>query len=209
MRQYIVTIYFTWCAIHNLSIDTTLIAIRSTVSLTYSNTSLISYNTTHCHDIAWQQWERSNTDQTLNTQTTSHTHCRTIKSLLCVFLTNHRIIPVVWYMSDWNTLTIYWGMLLHVACQLLHRVIYSNACDFQMRSVSGIFFQRLIQYIPRNLHTVLLCFALLWLCNHSWWIRMMHLPIFTRVALLALGQSLDCHSASEVSLMDMGKSVST
>ena len=28
-----------------------------------------------------------------------------------------------------------------------------------------------------------------------------------RVAFLALGQSLDCHSASEVSLMDMGKSV--
>ena len=24
-----------------------------------------------------------------------------------------------------------------------------------------------IQYIPRNMHTVLLCFALLWLCNHS------------------------------------------
>ena len=33
------------------------------------------------------------------------------------------------------------------------------------------------------------------------------LSIFIRVALLALGQSLDCHSASEVSLMDMGKSV--
>ena len=31
--------------------------------------------------------------------------------------------------------------------------------------------------------------------------------IFIRVALLALGQSLDCHSASEVSLMDMGKPV--
>ena len=33
------------------------------------------------------------------------------------------------------------------------------------------------------------------------------LSIFIRVALLALGQSLDCHSASEVSLMDMEKSV--
>ena len=31
--------------------------------------------------------------------------------------------------------------------------------------------------------------------------------MFIRVALLALGQSLDCHSASEVSLIDMGKSV--
>ena len=64
-----------------------------------------------------------------------------------------------------------------------------------------------IQYIPRNMHTVLLCFALLWLCNRSWWIHMTYLSIFIRVALLALGQSLDCHSASEVSLMDMGKSV--
>ena len=34
---------------------------------------------------------------------------------------------------------------------------------------------------------------------------MKYLSIFMRVALLALGQSLDCHSASEVSLMDMGK----
>ena len=64
-----------------------------------------------------------------------------------------------------------------------------------------------IQYIPRNMHTVLLCFALLWLCNRSQWIHMKYLSIFIRVALLALGQSLDCHSASEVSLMDMGKSV--
>ena len=64
-----------------------------------------------------------------------------------------------------------------------------------------------IQYIPRNMHTVLLCFALLWLCNRSLWIHMKYSSIFIRVAVLALGQSLDCHSASEVSLMDMGKSV--
>ena len=37
--------------------------------------------------------------------------------------------------------------------------------------------------------------------------HMKYLFIFIKVALLALGQSLDCHSASEVSLMDMGKSV--
>ena len=36
---------------------------------------------------------------------------------------------------------------------------------------------------------------------------MKYLSIFISVALLALGQSLDCHRASEVSLMDMGKSV--
>ena len=33
---------------------------------------------------------------------------------------------------------------------------------------------------------------------------MNYLFIFIRVALLALGQSLDCHSANEVNLMDMG-----
>ena len=63
------------------------------------------------------------------------------------------------------------------------------------------------QYIPRNMHTILLCFALLWSCNRSSWIHMKYLSIFIRVALLALGQSLDCHSASEVGLMDMGKPV--
>ena len=36
---------------------------------------------------------------------------------------------------------------------------------------------------------------------------MKYLSIFISVALLALGQSSDCRSASEVSLMDMGKSV--
>ena len=64
-----------------------------------------------------------------------------------------------------------------------------------------------LQYIPRNMHMVLLCFALLWLCNRSQWIHIKYLSIFIRVALLALGQSLDCHNASEVSLMDMVKSV--
>ena len=52
---------------------------------------------------------------------------------------------------------------------------------------------------------VVLCFVVV--CNRSQWIHMNYLSIFIRVALLALGQSLDCHSASEVSLMDMGKSV--
>ena len=64
-----------------------------------------------------------------------------------------------------------------------------------------------MQYIPRNMHTVLLCFALLWLWNRSEWIHVKYLSIFIRVALLALGQSLDCPSASEVSLVDMGTSV--
>ena len=51
---------------------------------------------------------------------------------------------------------------------------------------------------------VVLCFVVV---MEFTWIHMKYLSIFIRVALLALGQSLDCHSASEVSLIDMGKSV--
>ena len=36
-------------------------------------------------------------------------------------------------------------------------------------------------------------------------ICIMYLPISLRVASLALGQSYDCHSASEVTLKDMGE----
>ena len=54
-----------------------------------------------------------------------------------------------------------------------------------------------VQYIPKNIYTVyaLLCFVVvqLWLI----W------PIHIRVASLALGQSYDCPSASEVTLKDM------
>ena len=43
-----------------------------------------------------------------------------------------------------------------VACASGFR--YQNWCVFRFDT---------IQYIPRNMHTVLLCFALLWLCNRS------------------------------------------
>ena len=39
----------------------------------------------------------------------------------------------------------------------------------------------------------------------SLWCHMIYLPIFFRVTSLALGQSWDCPSASEVTLKDMGK----
>ena len=39
----------------------------------------------------------------------------------------------------------------------------------------------------------------------SWWILMRYLPILFRVTSLALGQSLDCPSANEVTLRNMGK----
>ena len=42
-------------------------------------------------------------------------------------------------------------------------------------------------------------------CNDYWWVDVICLPIFLRVASLALGQSCDCPSASEATLKDMGK----
>ena len=52
---------------------------------------------------------------------------------------------------------------------------YKNACEMVLSKPQYInplrakFFRGNlnIQYIPRNMHTVLLCFALLWLCNRS------------------------------------------
>ena len=40
----------------------------------------------------------------------------------------------------------------------------------------------------------------------SCWIHMIHVPVFTRVASLALGQSCDCPSASEITLKNIDKS---
>ena len=42
----------------------------------------------------------------------------------------------------------------------MHRWIESSVSE-------PMLYLRIIQYIPRNMHTVLLCFALLWLCNRS------------------------------------------
>ena len=47
----------------------------------------------------------------------------------------------------------------HVNCIL---VIYASLLPCEEPSAATI-----VQYIPRNMHTVLLCFALLWLCNRS------------------------------------------
>ena len=47
------------------------------------------------------------------------------------------------------------------------------ADDFEMQGDNAaaalltFFSWMFVQYIPRNMHTVLLCFALLWLCNRS------------------------------------------
>ena len=95
----------------------------------------------------------------------------------------------------WLQYSMIWGL------GTLLLLIRRNAFCTRLKSTTELCY---LQVIPRNMHTVLLCFALLRLCNRSQWIHMKYLSIFIRVALLALGQSLDCHSASEVSLMDMG-----
>ena len=38
---------------------------------------------------------------------------------------------------------------------------------YEIKQIQGSVVNRIVQYIPRNMHTVLLCFALLWLCNRS------------------------------------------
>ena len=61
------------------------------------------------------------------------------------------------------------------------------------------------RYIPWNMHLALLCFALLWF-NYQFLVY--RCDIFTHIyhaALLALQQSYDCPSGSEVSLKDLGK----
>ena len=61
------------------------------------------------------------------------------------------------------------------------------------------------EYIPWNMHVVLLSFILLGLHSRFYQIHLIHLPIFFRVTSLALGQSYDFPSASDVTLKDMGK----
>ena len=60
----------------------------------------------------------------------------------------------------------------------------------------------IIQYIPRNMHTVpaLLCFAVL-CCGYT----LTDFPISIRLTSLALWQSNDCPSASKTTLMNMDK----
>ena len=60
-------------------------------------------------------------------------------------------------------------------------------------------------YIPSNMHNskTVLCFVLLWSYHHFLWINVVYLPISSRVTSLALGQSYDCPSATDVTLKDM------
>ena len=59
------------------------------------------------------------------------------------------------------------------------------------------------EYIPWNMGTILLSFVFGGYISKLW-IYLINLPISFRVASLALGQSYDCPSASEVTLKDVG-----
>ena len=51
---------------------------------------------------------------------------------------------------------------------MLHRVVSSGRCIKNQHGTCQCNTEILyVQYIPRNMHTVLLCFALLWLCIHQ------------------------------------------
>ena len=60
-----------------------------------------------------------------------------------------------------------------------------------------------IEYVSHAHILVLLSFDVF--VFSLFWIHMIYLPIFFSVTSLALGQSYDCPSASEVTLKDMGK----
>ena len=52
--------------------------------------------------------------------------------------------------------------------EFARRTIVINTRQWDSRAISEISTTSYhLQYIPRNMHTVLLCFALLWLCNRS------------------------------------------
>ena len=48
-----------------------------------------------------------------------------------------------------------------------HVIAVSNKVSFMVSVISPVPLTHCVQYIPRNMHTVLLCFALLRLCNRS------------------------------------------
>ena len=67
-----------------------------------------------------------------------------------------------------NTIVIVeWALGLLMAWHLLTTAMLTRAHRRKSMNAFIGFQQHLLQYIPRNMHTVLLCFALLWLCSRS------------------------------------------
>ena len=86
-----------------------------------------------------------------HTTTFYRKHCLTIKTIKGIEEL-HSLLIVTIYIN-------YLGMIAYVQWTILPSWKRINA--------SVVFNTTDLQYIPRNMHTVLLCFALLWLCNRS------------------------------------------
>ena len=97
---------------------------------------------------------------------------------------------------------------IHVDCLTheTHRANNAESVPMPWQLSTFLIYDRLSTVYPKKYAHgfVVLCFVVV---MQSFIMNSQCLSIFIRVALLALEQSLDCHSASEVSLMDMGKAV--
>ena len=108
--------------------------------------------------------------------------------------------------SDIETATSCWGASMRVSLSISFFGEMGGVGEWKIHD------------IPWNIHTGFLCFVLLWLYHSPWWMLrfffsinfnrfVLYIYIFFRVASLALGQSCDCPSASEVTLKNMGKTL--
>ena len=94
---------------------------------------------------------------------------QTYKENLAVFFVSESMFGAL------NTQNIFFFTIWYVCCFAAHhRVCVHDYWDTTRiihvayySQITRVMFSIIVQYIPRNMHTVLLCFALLWLCNHS------------------------------------------
>ena len=74
------------------------------------------------------------------------------------------------YFIDHLEWCLYYVQSMHACCAIilhLHKSIAHSKLIALKYGIPMAAHTKWIQYIPRNMHTVLLCFALLWLCNRS------------------------------------------
>ena len=102
--------------------------------------------------------------------------CRVAKVVCFPYTTLNLILSyLTWYDTHGNALevdsiallTIYMPLFWFYTCASC--LIAGWHCDIRIVTPVPVVCNReeYVQYIPRNMHTVLLCFALLWLCNRS------------------------------------------
>ena len=99
-------------------------------------------------------------------------------------------------------LSLNWSISMSVKFNftVILKKVSAKYCQFLSKCQEDYRNLTLLYYIPLNIFTVLLLFLLSWK-----WIHVIYLLISFRVISLALRQSHDCPSASEVTLKDMSK----